>query len=65
MRTTAQAILIKALLIASALFGTQALAQTVSVAVASNALGAAKTLAEVFQGETGHEVKISSGSTGK
>ncbi len=65
MRITAQTIFIKALLIVGALFGTQALAETVSVAVASNALGAAKTLSEVFEGETGHEVKVSSGSTGK
>lgn len=43
----------------------RAAAETATVAVARNFEPALRTLAEQFQAETGHRLKISSGSTGK
>lgn len=47
------------------LLGSAASAETASVAVARNFEPALRALAEQFQDETGHRLKISSGSTGK
>lgn len=47
------------------LLSNASMAGQVSVAVASNALGAVKSLAQMFEKQTGHKVRISSGSTGK
>ena len=48
-----------------ALAATNAAAETVTVAVASNFAGPARELAERFETQTGHEVRIVTGSTGK
>lgn len=49
----------------TALAATSASAETVTVAVASNFAGPAREIAERFEAETGHEVRIVTGSTGK
>lgn len=47
------------------LAGTQAMADEILVAVASNFTGASKAIAARFEQETGHDVVLSFGSTGK
>lgn len=54
-----------AVIIAAVLFLTAAKAETLTVAVASNFVPTAEVLAEEFEAEAGHVVRISSGSTGK
>jgi molybdate transport system substrate-binding protein len=49
----------------AALCATPAAAEVVSVAVASNFLGAARALAARFEARSGAELRLSSGSTGK
>lgn len=46
------------------LFGTQALAESIVVAVASNFYKPAQMLAKEFSQQTGHKVQLSTGSTG-
>lgn len=48
-----------------ALAATSASAETVTVAVASNFAGPARAIAERFEADTGHDVRIVTGSTGK
>lgn len=58
-------ITISLLAVATLLFSTPAFAGSASVGVASNFLGPMDALAEAFGKETGHTIKVSSGSTGK
>ncbi len=50
--------------IIAALWGQMAVAEEVTVAVASNFLTTAEKIAAAFEAETGHEVVLSNGSTG-
>ena len=51
--------------VAFSLWGVGALAEEVTIAVASNFLTTAQKVAEAFSAETGHQVLISHGSTGQ
>lgn len=50
---------------AQCIYSTSARAESATIAVASNFLAPAKALAIEFENNTGHHIKISSGSTGK
>lgn len=54
-----------ATIVVAALFLTAAKAETLTIAVASNFVPVAEEIATAFKAETGHEVRISAGSTGK
>jgi molybdate transport system substrate-binding protein len=53
------------LFILAFLFNSQAYADEIYVAVASNFTATSKAISELFEKETGHKVKLSFGSTGK
>lgn len=54
----------RALLLSFVVFASPLRAETVSVAVAANALDVAEAIATAFSDETGHEVTVSHGATG-
>jgi molybdate transport system substrate-binding protein len=56
---------IKLFLILFVVFWWNARAESINVAVASNFIAPAQEIAQLFENETGHQIKISSGSSGK